>query len=138
MSEHSQQTVQRPLPITCLAVLYFACVTGIVVLLITDLTVLVVPRSLIFVLCFVAGSQLILGRGLWKLRNWARVATAILSAFFAVPSVFEILLAFHSFDIAKLIINLLLVTLDGMIVAYLVHSETRRVFEEPRIELHLN
>jgi uncharacterized membrane protein (DUF2068 family) len=106
--------------------------------LMADLTVLVVPHSLIFVLCLVAVSQLILGRGLWKLQNWARIATAILSAFFAFPSVVEILLAFRSFDIAKLIVNLLLVTLEGMIVAYLVHSETRRVFEESRIELHLN
>jgi hypothetical protein len=138
MFEHYKQTVERPLPVTCLAVLYFACVVGIVLLLITDLTVLVVPRSLILILCFAALSQLILGRGLWKLRNWARIATAILSVFFAFPSVVEILMAFRSFDIAKLIVNLLLVTLDGMTVAYLVQAETRRVFEEPRVELPLN
>lgn len=47
-------------------------------------------------------------------------------------------MAFRSFDIAKLIVNLLLVTLEGMILAYLVQAETRRVFEDPRIELHLN
>ncbi len=57
---------------------------------------------------------------------------------FCLPSVVEILMAFRSFDIAKLIMNLWLVTLEGMIVAYLVHSDTRRVFEEPQIELRLN
>lgn len=74
----------------------------------------------------------------WESGNWAGIATAILAVFFAFPSVVEILMAFRSFDIAKLIMNLWLVTLEGMIVAYLVHSDTRRVFEEPQIELRLN
>jgi hypothetical protein len=81
--------------------------------------------------------QIFIGRGLLKLQNWARIITIILSAFFTVPSSVEILTAFRGLDAFKLFLHLGFVTLQGMIVCYLLLPETRQVFESPPAQLYL-
>lgn len=78
-----------------------------------------------------------LGCGLLKLRNWARLGTVFLASFWALPSLIEILSAFRSLNVVKLLVHLSLVTVDGMIIGYLVLPAARRVFEAPPVELHL-
>jgi hypothetical protein len=69
--------------------------------------------------------------------NWARITTVILSAFFIFPSAVEILTAFRDLNFLKLVLNLAFVTLQGMIIWYLLLPDTRRAFETPFTELHL-
>src|SRR5260370_4424970 len=75
--------------------------------------------------------QCLVGRGLWKLENWARIVTVILSAFFSFPSIIRIFAAFRSPSIVDLLLNLSFVTLQGMIIWYLLHPDTRKAFETP-------
>lgn len=127
---------KRPPAITGLAIVYFVTAAGIVLFLLTNF-VLSFPLRSAPILIVLAPVQFVLGRGLWKLRNWARIVTVILSASFGLPSVVEILIAFKSLDATKLVLNLSFVTLQGMVIWYLLHSKTRRCFETPMEKLSL-
>jgi hypothetical protein len=128
--------MKRDRPITIIAALNFAAAGFLLVFLVTDFTN-VVPLQLDVLLGTVGVVHCALGWGLLKLKNWARVGTAIVSTFWGIPSVVEILSAFRSLDFAKLFVHLLFVTVYSMVVAYLVHPSVRQVFEEPPIELRL-
>jgi hypothetical protein len=91
-------------------------------------------RAIFLLLAFL---QCIVGWGLFKLQNWARIITMLMSGFFVVPGVAELVVAFKSLDILKLVPALLFVTFQGMVIAYLVHPETRQVFEVSPPELKL-
>jgi len=128
----------RPSPITVLCVLYFGAAATIGLLLATDLMHLVlVPVWLEVVLALVGLLQCLVGRGLWKLQNWARLAAVILSAFFGFPSIIKMLMAFSSLSVVDLLLNLSFVTVQGMIIWYLLHPETRATFKTPLTVLHL-
>jgi hypothetical protein len=127
---------KRPIPITALSILYFTGAAAVALFLATDFTH-VVPRWLEGMLVLVAPLQCVVGRGLLKLQNWARIATVILSLFFGFPSIIKIFIAFGSLSIVDLLLNLSFVTLQGMIVWYLLHPETRAAFETSLTVLHL-
>ena len=128
--------MSRSRPIMVLAALNFAAAAVIVLFLTTDFTK-VVPIQLDILFGSLALVHCVLGWGLLKLWNWARLGTVFLASFWALPSVIEILSAFQSLNVVKLLVHLCLVTVDGMIIGYLVHPAGRRVFEAPPVELHL-
>jgi hypothetical protein len=127
---------KRPAPITSLAVIYFVSAAAIVLFLFTNFLLSFPLRSTPILIPLVP-IQCAIGRGLWKLQNWARIATVILSAFFGFPSVIKVLMAFSSLRIVDLLLNLAFVTLQGMIIWYLLHPETRAAFETSPTLLHL-
>jgi uncharacterized membrane protein (DUF2068 family) len=137
MPSQGDPRVNRPLPITLLATLYFLSAAAVAIFLATD-SRHVVPTSLWVLFVLMALFQILVGRGLWKLRSWARTVTILLSAFFGLPCVLGIYEAFRSFSLIKLLLNLSFVTLQGMIIWYLLHPETRRIFEAPIESLDLN
>jgi hypothetical protein len=130
-------TPKRPKVVTGLALFYFFGALACVLFIFTDFTQ-VVPLGLDVLFGVIALAQCVLGRGLWKMQNWARVATVVLSIFFAFPCVVGIVLAFRSFNFLNLLANLAFVTLQGMIIAYLLHRETKSSFEVPLTRLELD
>lgn len=123
---------KRPAPVTALAIIYFVSAAAIVFFLLANF-ILSFPLRSATVLILLVPFQCILGRGLWRLQNWARIVTAILSVFFAFPSIIAIVIAFRSIDLLKLLLNLSFVTFQGMVVGYLLHPESRRIFEQRRL-----
>ena len=128
--------MSRNRPITGIAAVNFFATAFLVVFLMTDFTN-IVPADLKILLFALAIVHATFGVGLLKLRNWARIGTAILALFWAFPSIIEILVAFRLLDFVKLLVNLLLVTIYGCVVVYLVHPTTKTMFEEQPVELRL-
>lgn len=126
--------VQRPTPIVVLAVLYFSVAVAAVSLVAVDF-ILRIPLWSAPFLILLAILQSVVGWGLWRLRSWARFITIILSAAFSFPSIAEIFGSFGSLSLLMLLLNLSFVTLQGVIIFYLMRASTRRVFEAPPMRI---
>jgi hypothetical protein len=127
---------KRPALITGLAVMYFVSAAAIVLFLFTNF-VLSFPLRSTPILIPLVPIQCAIGLGLWKLRNWARLTTVILSAFFGFPSIIKMMMAFNSLSFVDLSLNLSFVTLQGMTIWYLLHPETRAAFDTSPTVLNL-
>jgi hypothetical protein len=128
---------RRPAPIIAITVLYFGSAAAIILLIAIDYLLRIPLWSAPF-LIVVAIVQSVVGWGFWRLRNWARLATVVLAGFFAVPSMMEVAEAFRILSTTKLIFHLALITFQGMVVAYLILPQTKRVFEEEPIQLSVS
>jgi hypothetical protein len=128
--------MRRDIGVRIISVANVAIVLLILLFLATDFTD-VVPLQLKVLLFLFGVTHGILGWGLWRIRNWARIGTLIISALWAIISAMELLSAFRSFEVGWLMLHLALLTIYGMIIAYLLHPSVRKIFEEPPTSLLL-
>jgi hypothetical protein len=127
---------RRPVPVTVVAFVNFAGAVATIIFVLTDFTG-AVPRLLDDLFIISAVLACVLGWGLLRLRNWARIGTILFMAFFAVHSLAGVLGAFKSHSIVILLFFLSQLTIQAMVIAYLVHPHASDAFEEPSIHLDL-
>jgi uncharacterized membrane protein YsdA (DUF1294 family) len=74
------------------------------------------------------GLHLLLGIGLWKLANWARILEIVLLALALVFGVFGLLVAFMHFHAGILLIRLIIMAIQIWIVVYLFKPHVKQAF----------
>jgi len=74
------------------------------------------------------GLHLLLGIGLWKLANWARILEIVLLALALVFGVFGLLVAFMHFHAGILLFRLIVMAIQLWIVVYLFKPHVKQAF----------
>jgi hypothetical protein len=79
--------------------------------------------------CLVAGAiDGLLGWGLWKLKNWARIITIIFAVIGAAFQLFGLLAVFAHFNVMSLVFTLLFLAISGLIIWYLLQASVSAAF----------
>ncbi len=71
---------------------------------------------------------LVLGIGLWKLREWARILTVVFIGLGIVFNGFNMLLSVQHFHVFRLFFQAIFVAVDVWIVVYLLKPEVKQAF----------
>jgi len=121
--------VKRPKGVAAIVVYYIGSATVMVpfVLLVSRKDMDLFSQA---ELLFISPVLIIFSVGLWKMRNWARVAAAVLTAFGLVAGIVsKILHGFlYDFGIWTIVEGLIVLALNLSIVVYLLSSGVRRAF----------
>jgi uncharacterized membrane protein (DUF2068 family) len=138
--------MERPTGVTILAVLAFIGAGLLVLLALLSLlggamlSSMAAPRmgmlasvggAVIAVFLFViAVLYVVIGAGLWKLQNWARVLAIVLAGLSVLASVLSILnpFAHHFFFFVFLTRRLIVVAIDVWIIVYLLKPHVKQAF----------
>jgi hypothetical protein len=73
--------------------------------------------------------ELLLGWGLWKLKNWARIITLIFMAIGAVFSVIGLVGTLTHFNIISLVFTLIFLAIYALIIWYLLRADVKAAFQ---------
>jgi hypothetical protein len=76
----------------------------------------------------IAGVDLTLGIGLWKLQDWARILTVVLVIIGAVLNGFGVLRSMLHFHVIRLFIQAIFVAIDVWIAVYLSQAKVKQTF----------
>lgn len=79
-----------------------------------------------------AAIDALLGWGLWKLKNWARIVTIVLMGLGAIFLVFGLLSMLMHFNIFGLLWNCFWLAIYGVIIWYLLQPNVKAAFEGRR------
>ena len=79
-------------------------------------------------LVFAAGLEGLLARALWKLKNWARIATIALSALGIVSLVRDLFEGYLSLNTLSIFWTMLCFVIDALIIWYLLKPDVAAVF----------
>lgn len=79
-----------------------------------------------FLVC--AAVYILLGIGLWKLKNWARMITVALLAIGAVFQVIGLVVVFMHFNIVALVFDAVILAVEVLILWYLLTANVRAAF----------
>ncbi len=131
-----QSKIHKPVPITVVAFVNFAGAAATIVFLVTDFTA-VIPVQLDVLFSLLALGACVLGWGLLKLQNWARIGTVLFMAFVGIGSVVGLIGTFKSLNVVIMLFFLCQVTVQGTIIAYLVHPHARKFFDVEPVTLNL-
>jgi hypothetical protein len=80
-----------------------------------------------------AAIEILLGIGLIKLKGWARMATIILTAAFAVLYLFGLLSSLAHFVLLNFVVTLAILAIQCLIIWYLLTPEVKAAFQAPQI-----
>jgi hypothetical protein len=141
----------RPVGVTILAVLYFlgavCCVlAGILMILGGGFIATLISQqaqgagvgagvlaglgaALGVVILIFAAVDVLLGWGLWKLKNWARIVTIVLAAIGIAGALFGLLGAFLHFGMFLLVLTLVRLAISGLIIWYLLQPNVTAAFQ---------
>lgn len=76
----------------------------------------------------VAGLYLLVGIGLWKLANWARILQIVLLALGLVFGVFGLLIGAAQFNLGVTVIRLIIMAIEAWILIYLFRPHVKQAF----------
>jgi len=76
--------------------------------------------------------ELLLGWGLWKLKNWARIITLIFMVIGAVFSVIGLVGTLAHFNVISLVFTLIFLAIYALIIWYLLRADVRAAFQGSR------
>lgn len=71
---------------------------------------------------------IVVGIGLWRLRNWARILTIILAAISLVPLLPGLMFSMLSLEIFSMMVQLVFAGFYGWIIWYMVRPHVKRAF----------
>lgn len=71
---------------------------------------------------------IVVGIGLWRLRNWARILTIILAAISLLPLLPGLMLSMLSLEIFSMMFQLAFAGFYGWIIWYMVQPQVKRAF----------
>ncbi len=69
------------------------------------------------------------GYGLWKLKNWTRIITIVLSGLGAAFGLLGLLGSLMAFEIISLVIQLVILAIYGWVLWYLFQSHVKEAFD---------
>jgi hypothetical protein len=85
------------------------------------------------VVCLIIGAiDFLLGWGLWKLKNWARIITLILMAIGVVFGLIGLVGTLLHFNLFSLILTLIYLAVYCLIIWYLLRADVRAAFQGSR------
>lgn len=76
-----------------------------------------------------AATEALVGWGLWKLKNWARIMAIVFSGLDACIRLFELFRFFSIFSIINLVVMLGMLALDAWVILYLLKPEIKAAFQ---------
>jgi hypothetical protein len=76
-----------------------------------------------------AALDVLLGWGLWKLKNWARIVTIVLAAIGIAGALFGLLGAFLHFGMFLLVLTLVRLAICGLILWYMLQPHVSAAFQ---------
>jgi hypothetical protein len=139
--------MNRPTGVTVISVLYFisACLTlfvgvafaiggSLVKMFLRDadprvMTMIASAGIIVAVVCFfVALIPIIVGWGLWSLKEWARVTAIVLSSIVAALRLLRIFLLLLHFNVLGIIASLIVIAIHGWIIFYLLKPHVKTAF----------
>lgn len=77
----------------------------------------------------VAAVYVLLGWGLWALKNWARIVTVVLCAIFLALQLLGLVTVLTHFNLRSLISSLLWIAVDAVIIGYLLQAGVKAAFQ---------
>lgn len=83
--------------------------------------------GVVFLICGVIG--FFLGWGLWKLKNWARIVTIILTALNIAFSLFGLVGVVTHFNVISFVFTLVFLALYALIIWYLLTADVKAAFQ---------
>jgi uncharacterized membrane protein (DUF2068 family) len=76
----------------------------------------------------IAGLDLLVGIGLWKLKNWARLITVVLTALGAVFQLFGLIGTLSHFNAFAFVVSLVILAIEVLIIWYLLRADVKAAF----------
>jgi hypothetical protein len=76
----------------------------------------------------------LVGWGLLKLKNWARIVALVLSVLGACSQLFGLLRSFSNFNIVSFVVTLMVLALHVWIITYLLKPEVKAAFQGPQAQ----
>ena len=83
-------------------------------------------------LLVIAAVEIILGVGLLKLKEWARMVTVILTAIFAALGLLGLLGSFVHFNLVAVLFKVCVLAIQILIIVYLMKPEVKAAFQGSR------
>ena len=83
-------------------------------------------------LLVIAAVEIILGVGLLKLKEWARMVTVILTAIFAALGLLGLLGSFVHFNLGAVLFKVCVLAIQILIIVYLMKPEVKAAFQGSR------
>src|SRR5215468_3422012 len=80
------------------------------------------------VMLVIAVLYLLVGIGLWKLKNWARLVTVILTAIGAVFQLFILVTLLLHFNIFSVMVTAVVLAIQALIIWYLLRADVKAAF----------
>ncbi len=80
-----------------------------------------------------AAIDIVLGIGLWKLKNWARIITIVLMGIGAAFQLFGLLLSLAHFAVGSFLFTLVVLAIEAFIIMYLLKPEVKAAFQAPQV-----
>ena len=71
---------------------------------------------------------LLVGIGLWKLKNWARLVTVILTVIGVVFQLFSLVTLLLHFNIFALVVPVVVLAIEALIIWYLLRADVKAAF----------
>ena len=136
--------MQRPGGVTLIAVLAVVAAgfSGVAGLILSSVLIIsghntaspgpIVAALLILVILAFATLYAAVGYGIWRLKNWARLATMVISALSIIGSLTQLLTANNPYQPGnpefRVYFSLLAITISGWIVYYLTRAHVKQAF----------
>jgi len=75
-----------------------------------------------------AAIYVLLGVGLWKLKNWARIITVVLTALGVISTLFGLIGLFAHFVAFAFVVNVIVLAIEALIIWYLLRADVKAAF----------
>jgi hypothetical protein len=80
------------------------------------------------VMLVIAVLYLLVGIGLWKLKNWARLVTVVLTAIGVVFQLFSLVTLLLHFNIFSVMVTVVVLAIQAVIIWYLLRADVKAAF----------